>query len=757
MSSRRLCARRFFRRSNCVRIAVAVHGYPPAAMGGVERVAFEQAEALAQRGHDVRVFARDASGPGPDGATREESVGRVRVRWVDVEATARSPFSEYYEGDFLDGAFRQFLDDVQPDVLHVQHLVTLSARLIDVARTADVPVVLSLHDAYYLCHRLFLVDADGERCPGPDGGLRCVGCLSEHGVGEAVRDRFDAMARRLAKVDAVTAPSPSLRQRYEVELPFLRDRIEIVEPVLAWLPAVSSRDDRRDGEPLRVLFIGTLMAHKGLDVLVEAFERLPNGEFELTIRGEAVAGAEEWVAALRERTEGRAVRWGGAFLASALDEVLARADVLVVASRSDESWSRVAREARAAGLAVVASKTGGPADWLRDGEDAILVESGSVGALAAALLRLRSDPDLRAALTAPATDLPTVADAAVRLENLFARVIDAPHARAEEAAPRVSVAYVTKDGAAWLEESLQAVRAQKGSFELVEILAIDSGSTDHTLEVLARYGARVVQIAAEEFGHGRTRNLAACEANGDIVVFLTQDAAPANEQWLARLVAALESDPLCAAAWSLHVPRPQCHPMEWRMLSEHPPFLPGSPAKQTGRGNPAYAADPGSECSLSNNSAAYRRGLLLRRPFPDVSFAEDRGWAREVLDAGWRTELVRESIVRHSHSYSPWGNLRRNFDHWRSLAEDLGRVDDFSLTQGWRASLREARRDVDFWAGHTGQSRAEVALRWAVPAAAYHLGAFTGRWLGSRTRWMPRGVPDRLSMHTIPNRGGSKS
>lgn len=735
-----------------MRIAVAVHGYPPAAAGGVERVASEQAEALARSGHEIFVFTRDPSASESDGATRDDVVAGVSVRRVSVADGSRSPFSEYYEGAFLDEPFRAFLRSVRPDVLHVQHLVTLSTRLLDVAREEGVASVVSLHDGYYLCHRLFFLDASGERCPGSDAGGRCVPCLAEHGVGDAVRARFDAMARRLASVDAITAPSPSLAARYETELPFLEGSIQIVEPGLATIPSPRPRS-RADG-PLRLLFIGTWMPHKGLDVLVDALDRLPRDRFELAIYGEEVDSA--WSAELRERARRLRVRWEGAFDAAALDQIFGAADAFVLPSRCDESWSRVVREARAAGLAVVGPKTGGPADWLRDGEDAILVAPGSVAALAAALSRLESDPDLLAKLSSPAADIPTVVDAAARLETVLARAVETHGQTDSSQPPRVTVAYVTKNGAAWLEESLAAVRAQQGRFELVEILAVDSGSTDGTLDVLARAGARVVSISPDEFGHGRTRNLAAREAVGDVVVFLTQDAAPANERWLEGLLAALDADPLCAAAWSLHVPRPECHPMEWRMLAEHPPFRPESGAIQQGRGNPAYRRDPDAVCALSNNAAAYRRATLLRSPFPDVSFGEDRGWARTMLDAGWRTVLVRDSIVRHSHSYSPWVNLRRNFDHWRALSEERGQTDDFGLTDGWRASFREARRDIDFWAEHSGRATSEVALRWGVSAALYHLGAFTGRWLGSRTRWMPRGVPDRLSMHTLSGPDGSK-
>jgi rhamnosyltransferase len=291
------------------------------------------------------------------------------------------------------------------------------------------------------------------------------------------------------------------------------------------------------------------------------------------------------------------------------------------------------------------------------------------------------------------------------------------------------------------------VRRQQGDFDLVEVLAVDSGSTDGTLEILARHDVRVLRIAPQEFGHGRTRNLAARAATGDVVVYLTQDASPANDRWLAALVRGLEEDPLLAGVWSRHEPRPGCHPMEWRTLAEFPLFQDGRPRVSSARGNPDYAAHPEQYYWFSNNSSAIRRAVLLRWPFPEVEFAEDQAWARLVLEAGFRTALVPESLILHSHAYSAWTNLQRNFDHARAMAEDLGQRHAFGIGDVLRAAVRETRRDVAFWARLRGRTRARVAARWAAPALAYHLGAFGGRWLGLRAGRWPSALAGRLSLH----------
>ena len=136
--------------------------------------------------------------------------------------------------------------------------------------------------------------------------------------------------------------------------------------------------------------------------------------------------------------------------------------------------------------------------------------------------------------------------------------------------PRVSVLLVTKNGARSLAEVLTSVGQQHGAFQLEEIIAVDSGSRDASLDILRAACVRLVTIPAQEFGHGTTRNLAASHAHGDYLVFLTQDATPADADWLANAAGTLywPSRSIAGVPIAASIPRPHCHPMEWRRIVE---------------------------------------------------------------------------------------------------------------------------------------------------------------------------------------------
>ena len=312
--------------------------------------------------------------------------------------------------------------------------------------------------------------------------------------------------------------------------------------------------------------------------------------------------------------------------------------------------------------------------------------------------------------------------------------------------PRVSVLLVTKNGERYLAEVLDNIRAQQGPFCLEEIIAVDSGSRDGSLDILERYGVTVIPIPPHEFSHGKTRNLAASHARGDYLAFLTQDATPANADWLAKLLEPFSSDPCIVGAYSRHQPRPACHPMEWRRLVEEELSGMSDSRVNSCVDNPDYAKHPAFFYFFANVSSLIRRDIWAEFPFPEVEFAEDQLWAKQVLEAGYKTAYQADSVVFHSHSYGPWTNFCRHFDHVAALAHAPGQVPQTKLAGCVPTALRFTQKDVAFWSHYRQQRKTQVLRRWALPAMSWHLAARFGIWLGERASHLPDWVCRQLSL-----------
>lgn len=111
----------------------------------------------------------------------------------------------------------------------------------------------------------------------------------------------------------------------------------------------------------------------------------------------------------------------------------------------------------------------------------------------------------------------------------------------------VSVIYPTKNGGEIFQKSIQSIVTQL-CIEKIEVIVVDSGSEDDTIDIARFLGAKVIQIKPEEFSHSYARNLGAKQATGEYLLFMTQDAIPTDDLWLYHLITPLVENRVVAAS-----------------------------------------------------------------------------------------------------------------------------------------------------------------------------------------------------------------
>jgi glycosyltransferase involved in cell wall biosynthesis len=297
----------------------------------------------------------------------------------------------------------------------------------------------------------------------------------------------------------------------------------------------------------------------------------------------------------------------------------------------------------------------------------------------------------------------------------------------------ISVVIPVKNGGAGLVRCLDAIALQRVNEE-IEVVVVDSGSTDGSPERADRAGARVESIPAGEFHHGRTRNLGAGLASGDTLVFTSQDAYAANAGWLASLTAPLRDDDRVAGVYGRQLPHDDARPPEQYFLD----FLYGPiPRRQQLESEDGLSFEA---TLFSNVSSAMPRLVWEAYPFSeDIVMSEDQEWSRRVLLDGYVVVYEPEAIVHHSHTYTVTGAMRRFFDSGVS-AEQSYVAGDRSKAALWSAAARYAQGEVS-WLWSTGQRR------WIPYAALYEAAKFTGLQLGRRHRLIPQRIRVHLSQY----------
>lgn len=240
--------------------------------------------------------------------------------------------------------------------------------------------------------------------------------------------------------------------------------------------------------------------------------------------------------------------------------------------------------------------------------------------------------------------------------------------------PFVSVALVTLDGAATLPGVLAALARQRTEFPF-EIVAVDSGSTDGTLDLLAGRVERLERIARRDFDHGRTRNRAVELSRGELVAFLVQDAEPVGDRWLHELVAPLVAHADVAGSFARQLPRPEASALarfalaRWFAGGAVPRLTESMTAEAFDRLDPAVRMDLS---TFDNVCSCLRRSVWERQPFAQTPMAEDLEWGRDALRAGHRLAYAPAASVIHSHDRGLRYELERTRQLHRRLAPLFG-------------------------------------------------------------------------------------
>ncbi len=361
------------------------------------------ARELVRRGWDVTVFHAavkpDASGV-PYALREWEDCG---VRLVGVHNRPHGLLDTGRPDRELDdapitAAFEDVMDRLQPDVVHFHNLHNLGAALLDVAHARGVPSYFTTHNYWLVCPRAYLLRGDNSLCGGPgDAGADCATCIGGDAAGpEAYKNRLATIREAFSRgITACLAVSHGVR-RTLIDQGYPADALDVVRQSvpaeeLAWERVGRDRTPGRvDERALTVGFFGSVYAHKGAQLLVQAAQ-LVDAPLRVQIHGEV---SDAMASRLRALDTRGVVEICGKFAAAELPGHLAGVDVAALPSLWWDCAPLVAGECLAARVPVLAPRMGGLAEAIRDGVDGLAFDGGDAAGLAAQMQRLATEHGL---------------------------------------------------------------------------------------------------------------------------------------------------------------------------------------------------------------------------------------------------------------------------------------------------------------------------------------------------------------------------
>lgn len=386
-----------------MRILFVLHQFFPEFSGGTERVTLNLARMAQHAGHHVEILACTVDASKTGGMLTNIPVrGAVEAVYQGLAVTlipkSVLPLTSDISMDADDGVVEDLVGWIQNrrfDVAHVLHTMRMGSALLAIQRS-EVPYVLSLTDFFLPCARINLISLRNQPCVGPDGGRRCAhDCPTAPWTNDAYLGRFAQAQSILKAAGARVAPSEYVAGRYrdifeDVDVQVIPHGVDLLSMGIvdseATMPSAS-------GYGLRMVYVGSIIPQKGLDVLLRALALMPDAPIQLKVIG-GFYGESDYHKEIEAMVKAdRRVELTGALDAQQVFKALREAALLCLPSVVPESFSLALHECAAAGVPALVSDLGAPKQQIQSHLCGGVVAAGSPQAWATAITQILDTPD----------------------------------------------------------------------------------------------------------------------------------------------------------------------------------------------------------------------------------------------------------------------------------------------------------------------------------------------------------------------------
>jgi glycosyltransferase involved in cell wall biosynthesis len=445
-----------------MKILLVSNGYPPHRWAGTETYTAGIAEELVARGHQVRVLCAGDWERGEEyfnGYQDEERNGvlirRLNFNWLKSPDPSLFLYNNPVVADYLS----TYLKENRPNLVHVTSCETLTASVLRVVKDADIPLVLSLTDFWFLCPRNTLLRSNDENCDGITTSWDCLRCMfgdnkalrwprkmlsekntslilleiSKYPIFTSQRG-LRGMAINMADRKSFLHQAFRLADYHLTASQFVHDVFVAngfdapiqVQPYghdLAWRARYKGKTP---ADVVRLGFIGQIIPSKGVHILIKAMGSLTQDyqdRLSLFVYGN-LEKQLEYGSQLKELAATTSnVHFCGTYGHEDSATVFENIDVLVVPSLWYD-FPLIIFEAFATNTPVIATNIGGMAEAVEHGSSGLQFERGDVGDLARQIKRLVEEPGLLDALRAQIPPVKTIAEEIDELERIYREIVE---------------------------------------------------------------------------------------------------------------------------------------------------------------------------------------------------------------------------------------------------------------------------------------------------------------------------------------------
>ena len=452
-----------------MKILFPVHVFFPKHFYGTETYTLELAQSVKKMGHDPIILTAlplwEESNKDKFYFTYEYD--GLPVHCLDFNLKPHASFRQIYYRPELYSVYGEIIDNIRPDIVHVTHLINHSGTLLEVLRDRKIPTIATLTDFFGICFNAKLDTEDGTLCRGPNAkSTNCLQCYLQKAdiyplqqiLGKRfmknrlitylasrvlpylallpwfdnsfiinhvldVTQRVDLLRRLYGTYRYMIAPTDFLYQAYETNQFHPEKLHKINFGINRELVQAHQAPRKKIDSRIRFGFIGQLSAHKGVDLLLNAYLRLKGNNISLSIYGSPDQDLymDEL---LRLSSRGTNINFCGTFPREELPRRLSELDVLVIPSRWYENSPLVLLYALATRTPVIVTDVKGMSEFVKDGFNGYTFQKNSLEQLTAAMQRIVSDPASVERLSQNAIYTKDVSDHAEDVFRIYQAALD---------------------------------------------------------------------------------------------------------------------------------------------------------------------------------------------------------------------------------------------------------------------------------------------------------------------------------------------
>lgn len=447
-----------------MKILQIVHGFPPASIGGTEIYTYNLSQQLARR-HKVFVFHRRNDLHAKEYTVDHNSLNKLEIFGINNTFRKYASFEMTYKNDTIAEKLAQVLDQIKPDIVHIQHLLYLSARIVYEVKRRNIPIIFTLHDYWLICPQGQLLKSDMNVCDGGKANLECIDCVLHHltikrhifnayyflkkyipadmfqlikniylrnckscllindRAIKLIDERVVYIKDICSKVDRFISPSKFLCDKF-IDFGIPQDKI-------AFLTYGFNLNNFRDfqktvSDRLRFGFIGNILPAKGVHILIESFNKVEKDGVELRIYGRQASYKGllgNYLNRIKKQVKNKNIRFMGGFDNKDIAKIFAEIDILVVPSIWYENSPLVIQEAFATKTPVIASKIGGIPELIDDGINGILFTPDNPDDLYRKINLIIESPSLRKKIRHDIKPPKSIEENAREVEGIYGKLI----------------------------------------------------------------------------------------------------------------------------------------------------------------------------------------------------------------------------------------------------------------------------------------------------------------------------------------------